>query len=80
MVYEWMDDALCRQVDSEVFVPSESSGVAHQIQAAKAICGRCPVIGYCRDYTLRLWSQGRLQGVWAGMSPEEIAKAAKGAA
>jgi WhiB family redox-sensing transcriptional regulator len=77
MVYEWMDDALCRQVDSEVFVRSESYGGEHQIQAAKAICGRCPVIGDCRDYTLRLWAQGRLQGVWAGMSPEEIATAAK---
>ena len=39
----WMDDALCAQVDTEIFFP-EKGGTT---KPAKAVCSRCPVKEPC---------------------------------
>jgi WhiB family transcriptional regulator, redox-sensing transcriptional regulator len=57
----WMELARCRNVDSEVFFPSDGVGV----QAAQRYCAECPVREPCLEYAL----ENRIQhGVWGGVS------------
>ena len=42
---DWRSDALCTQIDGDMFFPK--SGDAGQAQRAKAICARCPVREQC---------------------------------
>jgi len=42
--HRWREDAACRNSDASLFFPSGSTGAAiEQIEAAKAVCGACPV-------------------------------------
>lgn len=45
----WMRDALCAQVDPELFFPDKGGG---STQEAKKVCARCPVAAECLDYAL----------------------------
>ena len=41
---EWVHRALCKDEDPELFFPIGTTGpAASQIDAAKAVCGRCEV-------------------------------------
>jgi len=65
----WQDDAACNTVDPELFFPVGSTGDAvPQIDAAKAICRSCPVIGRCLEFAL---SSRQDFGVWGGLSEDE---------
>ena len=44
----WTKDALCTQVDPELFFPDKGGST----RAAKKICGRCPVRAACLEYAL----------------------------
>lgn len=61
---DWRDDAACVGVDPELFF----SITDHGVQAAKTICGDCPVQAACRQ-----WADGEgiTYGVWGGESEEE---------
>lgn len=57
----WMANALCTQVDPEVFFPEKPDTP----ELARKICGSCDVIEQCREYALRTRPR---HGIWAGMT------------
>ena len=66
---DWRHHAACREVDPELFFPIGNTGPALlQIEEAKRVCLRCPVIESCL-----LWAveSGQDAGVWGGMSEDE---------
>lgn len=60
----WQDQALCAQVDPEIFFP-DKSGSARQ---AKAICATCPVQTRCLEFALE---RNERYGVFGGMTERE---------
>lgn len=66
---DWRHDAACLTEDPELFFPIGNTGPALlQIDAAKAVCQRCPVIDECLQWAM---SNGQDSGVWGGMSEDE---------
>jgi WhiB family redox-sensing transcriptional regulator len=61
----WRDDALCRQVDPELFFPRVNRPTTAQ---AKQVCRRCPVRGECLAEALR---RRERYGVWGGLTAAE---------
>lgn len=68
----WMADALCAQVDAELFFPE----VGGSTREAKAICAKCPVRARCLAYAL----EHRERGVWGGTSDGDRERLRQGAA
>ncbi|MFJ3673687.1 WhiB family transcriptional regulator [Streptomyces sp. NPDC090106] len=65
----WRDRAACKEEDPDLFFPIGNSGPALlQIQEAKAVCRRCPVLERCASWALE---SGEVHGVWGGMSENE---------
>ena len=66
----FLDNALpCRDEDPELFfVTGPGQASAHQLEAAKAVCRRCPVAAACGEWAL---STGQDFGVWGGLSEDE---------
>lgn len=66
---DWRYRAACRDEDPELFFPVGTSGPALlQVEAAKAICHRCPVSDPCLRWALQT---GQDAGVWGGLSEED---------
>jgi WhiB family transcriptional regulator, redox-sensing transcriptional regulator len=66
---DWRHRALCRDEDPELFFPIGNTGPALlQIEEAKAVCRRCPVVSECLSWAL---DSGQDAGVWGGMSEDE---------
>ena len=66
MTGDWRDDALCAQVDTELFFPDKGGSGA----AAKRICFACPVRVPCLEYALAgasAWN-GIETGIWGGLT------------
>ena len=60
---DWVDDALCAQVDPEVWFPSHYGGTRKSADPATRICADCPVRRECWEYADR----ARIEyGVWGG--------------
>lgn len=57
----WQDDALCMQVDGDVFFPDKGQPSA----PAKRVCQDCPVKAECLEYALE---NDIHHGVWGGES------------
>jgi WhiB family transcriptional regulator, redox-sensing transcriptional regulator len=74
----WMMRATCLESDPELFFPIGIAGSAvEQVNAAKAICGRCEVRRDCFCYALRTMPHG----IWGGTTMEErVALRARSAA
>ena len=69
---DWRHRALCRDEDPELFFPIGTTGPAvTQIDQAKAVCQRCPVVQSCLDWALRSEPIGQESGVCAGLSEAE---------
>ena len=65
----WRDRAACLGVDPELFFPIGNTGPAlMQIEEAKAVCRRCPVVDTCLAWALE---SGQDAGVWGGLSEDE---------
>lgn len=62
--YEWMSDALCREIGDEPFF-SDDAGLTKR---AKKICHRCPVIAECLQYAL---DDRDLVGVFGGTTDKD---------
>lgn len=60
----WTDDALCAQVDPELFFPE----TGRSNKAAKKTCRSCPVRAECLDYALE---HDERHGIWAGLTVDE---------
>jgi WhiB family transcriptional regulator, redox-sensing transcriptional regulator len=66
---DWRHEAACRDEDPELFFPIGNTGPALlQIEDAKAVCRRCPVIEPCLKWALE---SGQDSGVWGGTSEDE---------
>lgn len=61
----WIADALCAQVDSDMFFPE---GQGHPGTDAKAVCRMCTVSAACLTYSLE---HEIIEGIWGGLSPKE---------
>ena len=60
---EWRNRAACRDTSPELFFPIGTTGVAlDQIDAAKRVCGQCPVTGECLEFALAHQPGGRRLG------------------
>jgi WhiB family transcriptional regulator, redox-sensing transcriptional regulator len=66
---DWRHHALCRDEDPELFFPIGTTGpAALQVEEAKAVCRRCPVVTDCLQWAL---DTGQDAGVWGGLSEDE---------
>lgn len=66
---DWRHFAECTYEDPELFFPIGNTGPALlQIEDAKAVCRRCPVIESCFNWAI---STGQDHGVAGGMSEDE---------
>jgi WhiB family redox-sensing transcriptional regulator len=64
---EWMDDAVCREVGTELFFPEV--GDVSMVHRAKRICSVCSVVDKCLDYG---WMDQH--GIYGGMTAAERQK------
>lgn len=60
----WVTDAVCAQVDPELFFPE----LGQNCQDAKRLCASCPVQPECLAYAL---ANRELYGIWGGTSTKE---------
>lgn len=67
---EWVEDALCAQVDPELWY-SEKGGSTRE---AKRICKQCPVRVQCLEEAM---AAGDRHGIWGGLSERERAALAR---
>lgn len=61
---EWALDALCAQVDNDIFFPEKGGST----REAKQVCVDCPVAAECLDYAL---ANNERFGIWGGLSERE---------
>jgi WhiB family redox-sensing transcriptional regulator len=65
----WRTDAACRCCSPDLFFPAGTTGPAeHEVKAAKAVCGTCPVQSACLLYALQTRQDF---GIWGGTTQEE---------
>lgn len=65
----WRESAACRTEDPELFFPLGEDGLSRgQIERARAVCHRCPVIHACASWALL---NAEYDGVWGGMTAAE---------
>lgn len=68
----WQKQAACRGTDTIVFFHPDFERGASRVTragAAKAICGRCPVLDLCREHAL---SAEETYGTWGGLDQHEL--------
>ncbi|MEU3315775.1 WhiB family transcriptional regulator [Streptomyces sp. NPDC048387] len=66
---DWRHRAACREEDPDLFFPIGTSGPALlQVEEAKAVCRRCPVLARCLEWALE---GGMDMGVCGGLTEEE---------
>jgi WhiB family redox-sensing transcriptional regulator len=66
---DWRAEAACRDTDPDLFFPVGTTGPAiEQIDAAKFVCGNCPVQSLCLEFAL---ATNQDSGVWGGTSEDE---------
>jgi WhiB family redox-sensing transcriptional regulator len=61
-------EAVCRQVDPDLFFPDRTAGWVKQTEQAKEVCQPCPIRQGCLEWAL---STGQRSGVWGGLSEGE---------
>jgi WhiB family redox-sensing transcriptional regulator len=61
---DWMDQGRCRDMDPDVFFPSDWIGV----QSAQRVCAACTVTRHCLSYAL---AHRITDGVWGGTSERQ---------
>lgn len=69
--WDWQPLAACRGTDTTIFFhPTFERGATRdaRVAAAKAICGRCPVLDRCREHAL---SVEEPYGTWGGLDQYE---------
>lgn len=66
----WMDEALCAQVDTELFYPEKGGSTRN----AKQTCMTCPVREECLTYAL---DNDEEHGIWGGLSVIERRRVAQ---
>ncbi|MER7977757.1 WhiB family transcriptional regulator [Streptomyces sp. NPDC095817] len=65
----WRESAACRTEDPELFFPLGEDGLSRgQIEQARAVCHRCPVLSACASWALL---NAEYDGVWGGTTAAE---------
>jgi WhiB family transcriptional regulator, redox-sensing transcriptional regulator len=64
----WIEQAACRDADPELFFPIGSVPAPKQLEAARRICGACPVHAPCLRFAVET---GQAGGIWAGTTEQE---------
>ena len=70
-LWQWQFEGACRdEGDTLFFHPEGERGPRRRRrdEAAKIVCGRCPVIQVCREHAL---ASREAYGVWGGLTAEE---------
>jgi hypothetical protein len=68
----WFEWAACAGMDTEDFFPlGDGPATARAMEAAKQVCGRCPVRFACLTDALARETAGRRYGVFGGLSAWE---------
>jgi WhiB family redox-sensing transcriptional regulator len=62
----WVD-ALCAEVDPEIFFPIKGSAQSQAFKA-KSICRKCPIIDKCLSYAVK---HTDLDGIWGATTQRE---------
>lgn len=64
------DLAACRDMDTDLFFPVTETGplCKAQIEQAKGVCNRCPIMERCRAWAI---ATAQADGVWGGLSAVE---------
>ncbi|MCC8452815.1 WhiB family transcriptional regulator [Streptomyces rochei] len=66
---DWRVRSACAVEDPELFFPIGNTGPALlQIEEAKAVCRRCPVMERCLQWALE---SGQEYGVWGGLDEDD---------
>lgn len=66
---DWRNAAACRDEPPELFFPTGNTGPALlQIEDAKAVCRRCPVIDACLLWALETSQDA---GIWGATSEDD---------
>ncbi len=66
---DWRIDAVCRDLNPEIFFPIGVTGQAiDQIAAAKSHCATCPAQNQCLEFAV---TTNQEYGVWGGTTEEE---------
>lgn len=72
---DWAERGLCRETDGDLWFPAQGDHKASQ--AAKEICGWCPVKAQCADWALTSREQ---HGIWGGLAPKDRERLRRAAA
>lgn len=68
----WFEQAVCAGMDTEDFFPlGDGPATARAMEAAKRVCGRCPVRFACLTDALARETPGRRYGVFGGLAADE---------
>jgi len=62
-MYEWMSDALCVEIGTDIFFPADPNNW----REAKIACAMCPVSNECLEYALK----ENVLGIWGGTTDKE---------
>lgn len=66
---DWRGRAACRREDPELFFPIGRDDVERpEVDAAKEVCARCPVLDECLAYAL---ATRQPDGIWGGLTTTE---------
>jgi WhiB family transcriptional regulator, redox-sensing transcriptional regulator len=66
MIATWRKRAACRGIDVEIFYPETDDD--EEAEAAKAVCGACPVRQACLEHAL---AHREREGIWGGATERE---------
>lgn len=65
----WRERAACLHEDPDLFFPIGRTGpTLEQLDEAKAVCRRCPVVEQCLHWAVKA---GQVEGVWGGATESE---------
>jgi WhiB family transcriptional regulator, redox-sensing transcriptional regulator len=64
----WVADAVCVQIDPEMFHPKKGEDSNHGKAVKRVFCQRCPVKSECLEHAL---DDPGLSGIWGGMTENE---------
>jgi WhiB family redox-sensing transcriptional regulator len=69
MTLDWHTEAVCAQVDGDVWFPAK--GDRHTAEKAKEFCATCPVAVQCLEAAL---ANEEREGIWAGLNGDQLAR------
>ena len=64
----WVADALCAEIDPDLFMPEKGAKGREDTRAAIAVCRQCPVSAQCLEYAL---TNGIAYGIWGAHSAQD---------